>query len=103
MRRHARYTGGGCGTAAFPAPGGYTADEPYGSSAEHPGPDAKVDLAGLIPGGMTQGPEPGVARFLHTSSPEPVIGYGGTKGILAYYQAVLYFGNNAKDQKKTRK
>jgi hypothetical protein len=51
-----------------------------------------VELTCLLPGGMTQDAEPGVSRFLHAGSPEPVIGYGGTKGILAYYPAVLHFG-----------
>jgi hypothetical protein len=51
-----------------------------------------VEFTCLHPGGMTQDAEPGVSRFLHASSPEPVIGYGGTKGVLAYYRAVLHFG-----------
>jgi hypothetical protein len=91
MRHSARYTGGGCGSAALPVPDQYIAGGANYPPAVYPGKDAKVDLASLHPGGMTQGPEPGIARFLHASGPEPAIGYGGSRGILAYYQAVLYF------------
>nr|WP_319376497.1 hypothetical protein [uncultured Methanoregula sp.] len=41
---------------------------------------------------MTQDAEPEIFRFLHAKSPEPVIGYGGVKGIFAYYKAVHDFG-----------
>jgi hypothetical protein len=92
MRHIGWYTEGRCGGAAFPAPERYAAGELRGSSADYPGADAKLDLASLLPGGMTQDAEPGISRFLHASSPEPVIGYGGTRGIFAYYQAVLHFG-----------
>jgi hypothetical protein len=92
MRQIARYTQGGCGCAAPPGPERYPASELQGSPAGYPGQDAKVDLASLLPGGMTKGSEPGISRFLHAGSPEPVIGYGGAKGISAYYRAVLYFG-----------
>jgi hypothetical protein len=91
MRQIAQYTEGSCGSAAHP-PGCQTADKDYSLSTSNPGQDAKVDLACLHPGGMTQYAEPGVSRFLHDSSPEPAIGYGGTKGIFAYYLAVLHFG-----------
>jgi hypothetical protein len=92
MRQIARYTDGGYGCAAPPGPGGYPADELRGSPAGDPGQDAKVDPVSLPPGGVTQDAGPGNSRFLHASSPEPVFGYGGMKGISAYYQAVLYFG-----------
>jgi hypothetical protein len=92
MRHIARYTEGGCSTAAPPAPERYLADGLEYPPAAYPGPEAKVDLASLHPGGMTQDAEPEIARFLHASGPEPAIGYGGTKGIFAYYQAVLHFG-----------
>jgi hypothetical protein len=73
----------------------YLADGLEYPPAEYPGNEAKVDPASLHPGGMTQDAEPGIARFLPASSPEPVIGYGGRKGIFAYYQAVLHFGTLA--------
>jgi hypothetical protein len=92
MRRNARYTGGDCGSSALPAPGWNPVNESQGLFAGYPGPDAKVDLASLHPGGMTKGPETGLSRFLHAGSPEPVIGYGGTKGMIAYYHEVLHFG-----------
>jgi hypothetical protein len=92
MRRNARYTGGGCGSTALPAPAWNPANESHGLFAGYSGPDAKVDLASLLPGGMTQGPEPGLSRFLHPGGPEPVIEYGRMKGMVAYYQAVLHFG-----------
>jgi hypothetical protein len=92
MRHSARHTEGGCGSAAPPAPDLNIADGAEYPPAECPGKDAKVDLASLHPGGMTQDAEPAIARFLHASGPEPAIGYGGAKGILAYYQAVLHFG-----------
>ncbi|MFA5294973.1 MAG: hypothetical protein WC382_05615 [Methanoregulaceae archaeon] len=92
MRQIARYTGRDCGSAALSAPGVPTAGELDGSPARYPCKDAKDDCASLLPGGMTPDAEPGVSWFLHASSPEPVIGYGGVKGIFAYYQSVLYFG-----------
>jgi hypothetical protein len=67
-------------------------DESDGLFAGFAGKDAKVDPANLLPGGMTQDAQAGIAPFLHAGSPEPVIGYGGMKGISAYYQAVLHFG-----------
>ena len=91
MRHSARYTKGGCSIAAPPAPDLHIADGYGYPPAAYPGSERKVDLASLHPGGMTKGPEPG-ARFLHASSPEPVIGYCGMKGIFAYYKAVLHFG-----------
>jgi hypothetical protein len=92
MRRNARYTEGGCGSAALPAPGWNPANESHDLFTGFAGKDAKVDLTSLHPGGMTQEAQPGIAPFLHAGSPEPVIGYGGMKGISAYYQAVLHFG-----------
>jgi hypothetical protein len=92
MRHSARYTEGGCGSAAPPEPDLYIARGSEYPPAAYPGFDVKVDLASLLPGGMTQDAEPGISRFLHAGSPEPVIGYGGTKGMFAYYQAVLHFG-----------
>jgi hypothetical protein len=92
MRHIAPYTEGGCGFAALPEPERYAAGGQRGPSADYPGQHAKLDLASLLPGGMTQDAEPGISRFLHASSPEPVIGYGGTRGIFAYYQADLHFG-----------
>lgn len=92
MRQIARYTQGDCGSAALTPPGWSPADEFSDSSAGFAGKDAKVDPASLHPGGMTQDAEWGVDPFLHAGSPEPVIGYGGMKGISAYYQSVLHFG-----------
>jgi hypothetical protein len=92
MRQIARYSKGGCGSAALPAPEQSPADGIACPPAESPGLETKVDLASLHPGGMTQDAEPGIARFLHAGSPELVIGYGGMKGILAYYRAVLHYG-----------
>jgi len=91
MRHIARYSVGGCSMAELPAPEISTNGGLYYPPVEYAGPEAKVDLAILLPGGMTQDAEPGISR-LHASSPEPVIGYGGTKGIFAYYRAVLHFG-----------
>jgi hypothetical protein len=92
MRHNARYTEGSYGSAAFLARDPYSADGFEYPHAEYPGPEANVDLANLHPGGMTHEIEPGIARFLQTSSPEPVIGYCGMKGIFMYYLAVLHFG-----------
>jgi hypothetical protein len=91
MRHNARYMEGGCSSAAPPAPDLFIADGANDPPAVYPGRDVKVDLASLHPGGMTQDAEPGIARFLHASGPEPAIGYGGSKGIFAYYQEVLFF------------
>jgi hypothetical protein len=90
MRYNARHERG-CSIAI---PGGESAGfgRPDASSSGYPGHDPKVELTSLLPGGVTQDAESGSTRFRYTSSPEPVIGYGGMKGILAYYQAVLYFG-----------
>ena len=77
MRQIVRYTQGGYGHAAPPLPERYPADELHGLPAGYCGKDAKVDLAILLPGGMTQDAEPGVIRFLHAGCPEPVIGLGG--------------------------
>jgi len=52
----------------------------------------RVELASLIPGGQTHGAGSGRNGSRDTSSPEPVIGYGATKGINAYYRAILQFG-----------
>ncbi|MFA4877832.1 MAG: hypothetical protein WC586_10485 [Methanoregula sp.] len=93
MRQIAQDTKRCCGIAALPAPEGQTADRLCRLSANYPRTDTKVDLASLHPGGMTQYAETGVSLFLHDSSPEPVIGYGGAKGIFAYYQAVLHYGS----------
>ena len=98
MRHNARYTVGGCGSAAPTAPELYSADGLGYPPAEYPGPEVKVDLASLHPGGMTQDAEPGISRFLPASSPEPAIGYGGAKGILSYYHAVLHFGTLPDEQ-----
>jgi hypothetical protein len=98
MRHIARYTERSCSNAALPAPEMYLADGLEYPPAEYPGTEAKVDLASLHPGGMTKGPEPGIARFLPASSPEPVIGNGGRKGLFAYYQAVLYFGTRPEER-----
>jgi hypothetical protein len=92
MRHIARYRERSCSNAALPPPEMYPADGLEYPPARYPGIEAKVDLASLHPGGMTNGPRPGIARSLPACSPEPVIGNGGSKGIVAYYQAVLYFG-----------
>jgi hypothetical protein len=91
MRQTAHYIEGICNSAA-PPQGWLTADKYHSLPVSNPCPDAKADLASLYTGGMTQYADPGVARYLHDSSPEPAIGYGGTKGIFAYYLAVLHFG-----------
>lgn len=78
MRYNARYKTGWCGSAASPGP-------------ECSGKDWKVDLISLLPGGETLDAEPVSDRFLHDGSPEPVNGFGGTKGIFAYYAAVRYY------------
>ena len=53
----------------------------------------KNELASLLPGGQTHGAGSEWDGSGDTSSPEPVIGYGATKGIDAYYLAVLQFGS----------
>lgn len=78
MRYNARYETGWCGSAASPGPA---------SS----GKDWKGDLISLLPGGETLDAEPASAWLPHGSSPEPVNGLGGMKGIFAYYAAVRYY------------
>jgi hypothetical protein len=51
----------------------------------------KDDLTSLLPGGMTKKGKPDFSGFLHTRSPEPVIGYGAAKGLSEYYRAVIMF------------
>jgi hypothetical protein len=70
---------GGCGQYC-PADVGYDSTE-------------KNELASLLPGGQTHGAGSEWEGSGDTSSPEPVIGYGATKGIEAYYLAVLRFGS----------
>ena len=82
MRYIARYERRRCSTAALPG------QDPAGD----PGHVTNVELTSLLPGGVTQDVGPEISRPQFASCPEPVIGYGGTKGILAYYQAVLLFG-----------
>jgi len=53
----------------------------------------KNELASLLPGGQTHGAGSKWDGSGDTSSPEPVIGYGATKGMDAYYLAVLRFGS----------
>jgi hypothetical protein len=40
---------------------------------------------------MTKAAHPEFSGFLHTRSPEPVIGYGAVKGLPEYYRAVIMF------------
>jgi len=87
MRDFAGYQNEGCGTFASARPG---MQGPMGST-EDPGTAMKVDLTSLLPGGMTQDAYAGLFRALHAGSPEPVIGYGGMKGIAGYYRAVRFF------------
>jgi hypothetical protein len=58
------------------------------------GPNENVEFASLLPGGQTQGAGSGWNGSGDTSSPEPVIGYGATKGMNAYYGAILQFGSH---------
>jgi hypothetical protein len=73
--------------------------EPRGSSGQYCladrgyDPIEKNELASLLPGGQTHGAGSERDGSGDTSSPEPVIGYGATKGIDAYYLAVLRFGS----------
>jgi len=62
-------------------------------AARDSGPNENVELASLLPGGQTHGAGSGRNGSGDTCSPEPVIGYGATKGINAYYRTVLQFGS----------
>lgn len=66
----------------------------YCPAARDSGPNVKVELASLFPGGQTHGAGSVRNGSGDTSSPEPVIGYGATKGIDAYYRAILQFGSH---------
>lgn len=77
MRYNARYETGWCNCAASPRP-------------DHSGKYGKGDFNSLLPGGETLDAEPVSDRFLHDGSPEPVIGFSGTKGIFANYAMVRY-------------
>lgn len=57
------------------------------------GPVEKVELASLLPGGQTHGAGSKWDGSGDTSSPEPVIGYGATKGIDMYYRTILRFAS----------
>ena len=76
-----------------------TAPEParihglYCPAARDSGPNENVELASLLPGGQTHGAGSGRNGSGDTSSPEPAIGYGATKGMNAYYRAVLRFAS----------
>jgi len=65
----------------------------YRPAARDSGQNGKIELTGLLPGGQTHGTGSEWDGSGDTSSPEPVIGYGATKGIDAYYRAVLRFGS----------
>jgi hypothetical protein len=65
----------------------------YCPDAAGSGSNGKIDLASLLPGGQTHSAGSEMFGSGYTSSPEPVIGYGATKGIDAYYLAVLRFGS----------
>ena len=81
------------GIAATPATGPYSDRELYCPAAMDSDSNEKVELASLIPGGQTHGAGSERIGSGDTSSPEPVIGYGATKGIDAYYRAVLRFAS----------
>jgi hypothetical protein len=100
MRHSARYKTWGRSSTAAPPPDLYIADRTDYLPAAYSGQDTKVDLASLFPGGMTQDAEPGVFRLLHASSPEPVIGHGGTKAMIAEGRRVLYIGTQAEYQQE---
>jgi hypothetical protein len=91
MRHIERHEMRRCGTAALHEPECASDSGLSGPQAGHSGPGMKKDLASLLPGGMTKKGNPDFSGFLHTSSPEPVIGYGAAKGLEKYYQAVLVF------------
>jgi hypothetical protein len=101
MRYNARHERWRCSAAALPARESAGFDGPDASSSDT-GQDAKVDLTSLHPGGVTQDVEPGITRFQFARSPEPVIGYGGMKGILAYYQAVLHISEQFQNCTETQ-
>jgi hypothetical protein len=81
------------GVAATPATGPYSDRELYCPAAMDSNSNERVELASLIPGGQTHGAGSGRNGSGDTSSPEPAIGYGATKGMNAYYRAVLRFAS----------
>jgi len=81
MRTIARYLSGWDGIAAPPAPEYLFASGLGCPGAGFPGTGTKVDLASLLPGGVTHGAKAGLFRSLHARSPEPVNGFGTAKGI----------------------
>jgi hypothetical protein len=93
MRHLARYDGRRSGMAATPATEPASDQGLYCPVAGDSGPVEKVELASLLPGGQTHGAGSDTKGSGDTSSPEPVIGYGATKGIDAYYRTVLRFAS----------
>jgi hypothetical protein len=91
MRPIVRHGERGSGTGVAPRA------EPAGSNGRNcpaagDSPNEKIELASLLPGGQTHSAGSEIDRSGFTSSPEPVIGYGATKGIDAYYLEVIRFG-----------
>jgi hypothetical protein len=81
------------GVAATPATGTYSNRRLYCPTSMDSNANEKGELASLIPGGQTHGAGSNRNGPGNTSSPEPAIGYGATKGINAYYRAVLRFAS----------
>jgi hypothetical protein len=82
----------GTGAASLAEPAG-TNGQYYPAAMDSP--NEKIELASLLPGGQTHSAGSTIDGSGYTSSPEPVIGYGATKGIDAYYQEVIGFGTLA--------
>jgi hypothetical protein len=91
MRNLAMYDERRSGTTATPEPDYSRARGLYGTVAGNSGPVEKIELASLLPGGQTHGTGSDTKGSGSTSGPEPVIGYGATKGIDAYYRTILRF------------
>lgn len=93
MRYHARYESGWAGIAPSPVPECSRTTGFLVPGAGTAGSETKVGSTSLLPGGMTLDAGTGLFRFLHDSSPEPVIGFGAAKGLETYYRAVREFGS----------
>jgi hypothetical protein len=94
MRPIVRHGERGSGTKAIPRAEPEGADGRYCPRAPD-SPNRKIELASLLPGGQTHSAGSEMNGSGYTSSPEPVFGYGATKGIDAYYQEVIGFGTLA--------
>jgi hypothetical protein len=94
MRPIVRHGERGSGTGAIPRM------ESAGAGGRHcpaalDSRNGKFELASLLPGGQTHSAGSELKGSGNTSSPEPVLGYGATKGMEAYYQEVIGFGTLA--------